>query len=92
MFHPKNGRNEIDDMNRRALRERPLTPEAIHNSTAAGREIMADAAAARARDSASVNRRAMKEQAKRACAPVIAAMRAEMVKPEFRHLVGQTEA
>jgi hypothetical protein len=80
--------NSIDKMNRAAFHDRGLSQEMINDSIAIGREAMADAAAALARNPAnSPARRAAKAKAQRACAPIVAAMLAEKVRPEFKHLV-----
>jgi hypothetical protein len=80
--------NSIDKMNRQAWHDKPLTEEMINDSIAAGREAMAEAAAALARNPAnSPARLAAKEKAQRASAPIVKAMRASLVKKEFQHLV-----
>lgn len=82
--------NYIDKMNREAFHVKPLTEEMINNSIAIGREAMAAAADALARNPAnSPARLAAKEKARKASAPIVAAMGAEKVRPAFRHLVGQ---
>jgi hypothetical protein len=80
--------NYIDKMNREAFRDKSLSQEMIDASMTAGREAMAAAADGLARNPAnSPARRAAKEKAQRACAPIVAAMLAEKVRPEFKHLV-----
>ena len=80
--------NSIDKMNREAFHDRGLTAEQINDSIARGREAMADARDALARNPANnPARRNAKEKAQRACAPIVAAMLAEKVRPEFKHLV-----
>jgi hypothetical protein len=80
--------NSIDKLNREAFHDRGLTAEQMNASTARGREILADAAAALARNPAnSPARLAAKEKARQASAPIVKAMRASLVKKEFQDLV-----
>ena len=80
--------NSIDKMNRQAWHDKPLTEEMINDSIAIGREAMADAVAALARNPAnSPARLAAKEKARKASAPIVKAMRASLVKKEFQDLV-----
>jgi hypothetical protein len=79
--------NHIDEMNRRARHDRDLTYGDVRRAMQRGREKLAAVAAARAADSAGEVWRATREQAKRACAPIVAASIRAMVRPEFKHLV-----
>jgi len=62
----------------------------MRESIALGREAMAGALN-EANPAHPASRRAAKEKAQQACAPIVAAMKAEMVRPAFKHLVSQTE-